>query len=122
MCEYVNLLFDDFADAWMGVADINGWDASSQIQVSLAGVIPEVLAVAFNNEEGLLVVRGVELGEVFLFVGYNLLVGGAGVGSGDVDGWRESGFGEGERDSSHRALELFWIMGQVLRAYIKIQV
>src|SRR5260370_37583354 len=83
-----------FNDVRMAMADADGYDAAETIEITFAGIIPDILHLPFHNHERLFVVEknaGVEglLAQSERFLGRR-----AGVRVGIVGGLRERWAGE----------------------------
>ena len=75
-----DLLADLFDDLRMTMADGDGDDAGEAVEVLLAGFVPEVLHLAFDDQQRVLVVGEQARREILLAQGEDFGLGRAGVG------------------------------------------
>src|SRR5882762_7222143 len=79
-----------FKNMWMAVADADGHYAAETVEITLAGIVPYILHLAFHNHQRLFVIEKNAGIEELLAQGEDFLCRWTGVGPGFVVGWRKS--------------------------------
>lgn len=103
MHQFVCLFGDELGDAWMSVTNRDGRDTGDQVEISVALVVEQVLVLALNDKERLLVEVEVNpRGHVLVSQSLHFFVGGTGVGP-----WFEAEFRKSQFTNVLHYLNLF---------------